>query len=154
MDSNVLLVAITTMLPVAELRGGIPIGVALGISPYILLPLVIIANSVIFFPIYFLLDFAISVFGKYSFVKNHLEKIHLRGRPYIEKYGIVGLAIFVGIPLPLTGVWTGSIIARLLGLDWKRSFLAIFLGVLIATAIVSFIVFGFLNGLAPLFLVA
>jgi len=145
--SDLLLVILTTMLPIAELRGGIPLGIALGIDPFILLPAVIIANSAIFFPIYFLLDLALPIFGKYWFVKKYMEKIHLKGSRQIEKYGIWGLAVFVGVPLPLTGVWTGSIIARLLGLDWKKGFLAIFLGVLIAAGIVALVSYGLLNGI-------
>jgi uncharacterized membrane protein len=69
---------------------------------------------------------------------------------YVEKYGIIGLAVFVGIPLPVTGVWTGTGAAWLLGLDWRKSFLAICLGVAMSATIVSLLVFGFLNGIVLL----
>jgi uncharacterized membrane protein len=71
--------------------------------------------------------------------------IHKKGSKYVEKYEVLGLAIFVGIPLPFTGVWTGSALAWLLDLDWKKSFLAVSLGVIIAACIVTAAYFFFIT---------
>lgn len=141
-------VAITTLLPIAELRGGIPIGVALNLSPWILFPLVIILNTLIFFPVYFVFDWLYERLEHVEWIRRKKDNIHAKGSRYVERYGIIGLALFVSIPLPFTGVYTGSIAARLLGLDWKRSLLAMFIGVFIATGIVSLVVYGFLGGIA------
>lgn len=148
---DLLPVIITTMLPIAELRGGIPLGIGLGLPPAAVIAAAIIANCVIFFPIYFGLGLLYGgLFSRSARARGLLERTQKRGRPYIERYGIMGLAVFIGIPLPMTGVWTGTIIAWLLGLEWKRSFLAVCLGVLIAASIVSLVVFGIIGGLGIL----
>ncbi len=144
MGPDILPVIITTMLPVAELRGGIPLGIiVMGLPPALVIPLAIIVNCLVFFPIYFGLELLYGrFFIRYAWARRLIERVHRRGRPYIERYGIPGLIIFIGIPLPVTGAWTGTGIAWLLGLDWKRSFLAVCAGVILAACIVSLVVFG------------
>ena len=136
-------VILTTLAPVTELRGGIPLGIAMGLDPWLVILTAIIFNCLVFFPIYIAL-YALygGFFDRFAWCRNLLDRVHRRGRPYIEKYGILGLVVYVGIPLPVTGAWTGTIIAWVLGLDWKRSFLAVCLGVLISATIVSLIVLG------------
>lgn len=147
MSWNILPIIITTMLPVAELRGGIPLGIALGLEPWLVILTAIIVNCLIFFPIYFGLELLYErFFIKYAWAQRLIDRVHRRGRPYIERFGILGLILFVGIPLPVTGAWTGTGIAWLLGLEWKRSFLAVCVGVLIAACIVSLVTFGLING--------
>lgn len=144
-------VILTTMLPVAELRGGIPLGIGLGLDPVLVIATAIVVNCLIFFPIYFVLELLYErFFIRYSWARRLIERVHRRGRPYIERYGIAGLIIFVGIPLPITGAWTGTGIAWLLGLEWKKSFLAVCVGVLMASAIVSLVTFGLLGGMGLL----
>ncbi|MBN2331192.1 MAG: small multi-drug export protein [Candidatus Aenigmarchaeota archaeon] len=150
MLNEMLIVIITTMLPIAELRGGIPLGLALGLPASIVIPLAFTVNCLIFFPIYFGMDlFYERFFERYGWARRLVEKLHKKA-PRVEEYGVVALILFVGIPLPVTGAWTGTGIAWLLGLDWKMSFLAVCLGVLMATAIVSLVVFGFLGFLTQL----
>ena len=76
-----------------------------------------------------------------------LEEHILKRRDQIEKYEFWGLVLFVGIPLPGTGAWTGSGIAALLHMDRKKAFLAIILGVIMATVIMSVISYGLLGAL-------
>jgi uncharacterized membrane protein len=68
---------------------------------------------------------------------NLVFRISRRRGKIVEKYGPVGLALFVAIPLPITGAWTGSIVAFLLGMSFKRAFPAIVVGVFIAGVIVT-----------------
>ena len=65
----------------------------------------------------------------------------------IKKYGYVGLILFVGIPLPGTGAWTGSLLAVLLNLDKKKSFICILAGVILASIIMTIISYGFVGNL-------
>ena len=65
----------------------------------------------------------------------------------IEKYGYLGLILFVGIPLPGTGAWTGCLIASVLEMDRKKSFLAIMLGIIMASIIMMFLSYGILGNL-------
>ena len=145
---DILSVIITTMLPIAELRGGIPLGImVLGLPPSLVIALAIVVNCLIFFPIYFGLELLYGrFFIRFSWARRLIDRVHRRGKPYLERFGIPGLILLVGIPLPITGVWTGTGIAWLLGLEWKRSFLAICVGVLIAASIVSLVTFGLING--------
>ncbi len=148
MSNELLLVALATMMPISELRGAIPLGASLGIDLTVLIPLVFIINCLIFFPIYFGLNlFYEKIFSKWEITHRIFGRIRRKGSKYIEKYEILGLAVFVGIPLPVTGVWSGTVLAWMLGLDWKKSFISISLGVVLATTIVSLFTLGFLNGL-------
>ena len=148
MDSGLLSVIITTMLPVAELRGGIPLGLSLGLDPATVIITCFIVNCLVFFPIYIALTLLYEgVFSRFGWARRLMNRIEKKGQKYIERYGIPGLIIYVGIPLPVTGAWTGTAIAWLFRLDWKRSFLTICAGVAIATAIVSAITLGLLAGI-------
>jgi uncharacterized membrane protein len=132
------------MLPIAELRGGIPLGIiGLGLDPLTVIITAIVVNALIFFPIFFVLKFLYErLFIRFRWARYLINRVHKRAGPIVEKYGIWGLIIFVGIPAPVTGAWTGTGIAWLLGLDWKRSFLAVCIGVVISAAIVSAFVLG------------
>jgi uncharacterized membrane protein len=139
-------VIVLSMSPISELRGGIPVGLALGLPPEAVILTAFLANAFVFFPVYFGLDlFYHRFFERFAWARKLMEGVHKRGAKSIEKYGVLGLAIFIGIPLPATGVWTGTGVAWLLGLDWKKSFVAAVLGVAIATAIVSAVVLGVIN---------
>jgi uncharacterized membrane protein len=146
LDTGILAVALITAAPISELRGGIPLGLALGLSPALVIGLVIAINIFIFFPIYFGLELMYHKFlSRWRFTRAVIERTHIRGRPYVERFGFAGLILLVAIPLPFTGVWTATIIAWLLGLDWRGSFVVIVAGVLIAAAIVSTAALGIIQ---------
>ena len=139
--SKELVVLIISALPLAELRGALPVAINLFHFPwhYALL-LAIIGNLL---PVPFLLLFldAISrLLSKVDIFRRILqwlfEHTKRRGR-IIERYERIGLTLFVAIPLPVTGAWTGSLIAVLFGLKFKQAFLSIFIGILIAGTIVT-----------------
>ena len=138
---NVLKVLAIAASPISELRGAIPIAIIQFHFPwhYALL-LAIIGNLL---PVLFLLLFLdpfsrllskISIFEK--ILHWLFERTRRRGK-IINRYGWIGLALFVAIPLPITGAWTGSLIAVLFGLKFKHAFLSIFIGILIAGVIVT-----------------
>jgi uncharacterized membrane protein len=128
-------------LPIAELRVAIPVGIhTFGMQWYWTLLLSIIGNMI---PVPILLLFYDSIVKLISLVKpgkKLMEWIFNRTRKHehkILKYEWLGLAIFVGIPLPLTGAWTGSILAFIMGLKFFPSLLSIFCGVVMAGVIVT-----------------
>lgn len=127
--------------PIFELRGGIPLALfEYDLHWYWALPLCIIGNLLPVPFILWFLDGVVRVLGKVAFFHRLIEWFFERTRRrsrLMERYGWVGLALFVAIPLPVTGAWTGSAAAYLLGIEWKRAFLAIALGVLVAGAIVT-----------------
>lgn len=131
------LIIITTALPILELRGSIPLALSLGLNPVLTLLLTVFVNSLLFFPIFFgLKAFYDVLLSKIKFSNRIIEGVRRRGSPYVEKYGLIGLTIFVAIPAPFTGVYSGTILGWLLGLEWKKAFLAIALGAFIAGLIV------------------
>jgi uncharacterized membrane protein len=141
MSRAIALILLATVLPISELRGGIPLGILeYHLDPLLVFCIAVIANALIFFPIFFALRllydkvlFRIPLFNRY------LDNLRKRGKPKVEKYGFWGLFLFVAVPLPLTGAYTGTILAWLLGMDWKKAFPAVGLGVIVAGLVVLLI---------------
>lgn len=125
---------VLTLVPWIELRGAVPWAVQQGDQGFI--PLIVIANCLVFFPTYFILQAVYSAIPEGSWLHRKLESARNKAHPLVERYGVLGLAFFVAVPIPGTGAYSGSCAAWLLGMGWKRSFLAVSLGVVIAGALV------------------
>ena len=145
-----LIVFIISMLPILELRGGLIAASLLKLSPVESYVIAIVGNAI---PIPFLLlliNKILSAMEKSKFklfnkMHSFLHKKIMKNKDSIEKYGFWGLVIFVGIPLPGTGAWTGAIIAAFLEMHRKKAFLAICLGMLMASIIMMIISFGVIS---------
>ncbi len=141
--SSEMKVFLIAMIPIFELRGAIPIGIySYHLSYWKVIPLAIAGNMVPIFLILLFFDFVTKIFFKFKFTKKLLEVIFRRTRSkseIIEKYEEIGLMFFVAIPLPITGAWTGSLAAYLMGLSFWKSIFFIFLGVCIASLVVTFL---------------
>ena len=131
---------IFSMLPIAELRGGIPYAIANDISPLAAYFICVGANLMAFPIVYFFLSFLHPIFLKVSIYESLFEKFVVRTRKKvennIEKWGFWGLMVFVMIPLPVTGAYTGSFAAWLFNFRKREAFLSVSLGVVIAGVIV------------------
>ena len=139
--SKELVVLIISALPIFELRGAIPVAITVFHFPwYYALPLAIIGN-LLPVPVILLFLNAISKWlSKIGFFDRFFRWLfeHTRRRgKIVERYERIGLVLFVAIPLPVTGAWTGSLAAILFGLKFKHAFLSIFVGILIAGVIVT-----------------
>lgn len=134
-------VFIVSMLPVFELRGSIPVGINMfGMNWPSVWLISIIGNMVPIFFILLFFDWVARILSKIPIMKRLLDWLFERTRrrsKLIEKYEELALILFVAIPLPITGAWTGSLAAYLLGLRFWHSILNIFIGVLIASIIVT-----------------
>lgn len=143
-------VFIISMIPILELRGGLIVSSLLQVPITTAIPLCIIGNII---PIPFILLFIRQIFKWMKKIKlfrgliERLENRALSKSDNIKKYEFWGLVLFVGIPLPGTGAWTGSLIAALLEVDFKKAVLAELLGIAIATIIMSFVSYGLLGAL-------
>ncbi|MCX8006526.1 MAG: small multi-drug export protein [Coriobacteriia bacterium] len=126
--------AVVTLIPWIELRGAVPMAIANGERAF--LPLVLLANLAIFWPGYYFLESVYEHLPEGGWVHRRLEGVRAKARPLVERYGFVGLALFVAVPLPGTGAYSGTAAAWLLDLEPKRAFLAVSLGVVIAFAVV------------------
>ena len=139
--SNELVVLIISALPLIELRGALPVAINLFHMPwYYAFPLAIIGNLL---PVPFILLFLNTfsrLLSKIDTFQRILQWLFERTRRWgkiVERYERIGLTLFVAIPLPITGAWTGSLAAILFGLKFKHAFLSIFIGILIAGAIIT-----------------
>jgi len=138
---DVLNVALVSMSPVIELRGGIPLGLALGMSPLLVYIVAVVFNFLAVPIILFFLDNVHSHLLKYGRYKAFFDNyIHSKRKKLEKSIGkrteFIALMIFVAIPLPGTGAWTGTILAWFFGMKRIKVYLAILFGVILAGIIV------------------
>lgn len=146
---NFLTIEFTVMfvaaLPIIELRGAIPVGISLGLSPIHATILSFIGSMI---PVPFILFTIRPIFNYLKATKTFKKLIHkltdrsMSGSGRIQKYGFWGLLLFVSLPLPGTGVWSGSLAAALLDMRFKWAFPTIFIGNLIAGIIIMMLSHG------------
>ncbi len=136
---------LVSMVPVVELRGGIPFGVGLGLPQWAAFVAAVIGNLL---PIPFIIIYIRRIF---QWMRAHMPKLdrlvdrletkaHLKGRK-VSRYKYLGLALFVAIPLPGTGGWTGALVAAFLDMPLRKALPAILLGILLAGGIMSLLTF-------------
>ena len=143
-------VFIISMIPILELRGGLLVSSLLQVPLATAIPICIIGNII---PIPFILLFIRQIFKwmkKIRIFEKLIVKLEERAMgksDSIKRYEFWGLVLFVGIPLPGTGAWTGSLIAALLEIDFKKAVLSELIGIVMATIIMSIVSYGLLGAL-------
>ena len=139
---------VTAMMPILEIRGAIPVGVASGLDPWLAFAVGFVGNMLPI-PILILLTHKII-----EWLKKHnvlvkltawLENKGSKGAQKVQKYSFWGLFILVAIPLPGTGAWTGALVASLLDMRLKRALPAIAMGVAAAGLIVLLVTYGVIS---------
>ena len=138
-----------SMLPVVELRLGLPYGIAIGLDYPLALLSAIVGNLL---PVPFIILFIKNILAFLrqkiakldGFITRIEERAHLKSE-VVKKYGAIGLCLLVAIPLPGTGAWTGALVAALMGMELKRAMPTIVVGVLIAAAIMTGVTFGVIH---------
>ena len=142
-----------SMLPIIELRGAIPMAFALEL-PWFQAYLISVIGNLLPVPfILLLINFVLKWMSNskikfFNKIATFLYKKVEKNREKIEKYSFWGLCLFIAIPLPVTGAWTGSLVAAVIGMKPWKAFLSALLGVLIAGAVVTLIVYGGIGFLA------
>lgn len=142
-----------SMLPIIELRGAIPMAFAFGLpwwQAYIIsvlgnllpVPFILLLINIV---LKWMSNSKVSFFNKFA---NFLYRKVDKNRARIEKYSFWGLCLFIAIPLPVTGAWTGSLVAAVIGMKPWKAFVSALLGVLIAGIVVTLIVYGGIGFLA------
>ena len=150
-----------TFVPVFELRWSIPIGiysgtvncipligsfVGFGLDPFLVFFICVLANAFLALISYFFFDKIIHIFLRIRLIDSLYQKFVIKTQkkvaPLVDKYGLFGLALFIAIPLPGSGTWTGTLAAYLLGFGYKKTFAANLIGVIIAGIIVTLITIG------------
>ena len=136
-----------SMIPIIELRGAIPLGAALGLPVCESFVLSVLGNML---PVPIILLFVkkvlsfmskckIKLFNK---VANWVYSKAEKNRVKIEKYSFLGIAAFVGVPLPMTGAWTGSLVAAFINMKFWKALLSALIGVLVAAVVMSLVSYG------------
>ncbi|MFH1316002.1 MAG: small multi-drug export protein [Candidatus Woesearchaeota archaeon] len=152
MLNEILIIILLTFLPFLELRASIPYGIiVLGKEYWLLVFAIAVAANILLGPIlYVFFHKIIRLFLKVKSINKLWEKVIERAqkkvKPYIEKYGVIGLGIFIGVPLPGSGVYTGSIGGYLLGFNFKDFMKSVVIGVLIAGIVVTIISYSGISG--------
>ena len=145
-----MIVFVISMVPILELRGGLLAASLLNIPIVRAIWYCVIGNII---PVPFILLLITPIFNrlkKTRLFRPMVEKLETRAlgkSEQIERYEFWGLVLFVGVPLPGTGAWTGALIASLLGIRFRKAFPAIILGIFIATIIMSIVSYGLLGAL-------
>lgn len=144
-----LIVLLISMLPIVELRGAIPIAIGLlGMSWWESLFFAIVGNMLPVPLILLFMNKLTILLNKWSFTRNMLSKIFARTRTkskVIERYQEIGLTLFIALPLPITGAWTGSLAAHIFGLKFWKSMACALGGVTIAGIIMTLLSLGVLS---------
>ena len=143
-----ILIFLISMMPILELRGGILAAALLNMDPKNSFIICLLGNIIVIPIALYFLELIFKILRKINFFDkliNKIEKKCLSKREQLDKYGYLGLLLFVGIPLPGTGAWTGCFLASLLGMDKKKSAIAAMAGVLMAGIIMMILSFGILK---------
>jgi uncharacterized membrane protein len=142
------------IVPVSELRGAIPYAYFNGVPLWLSAVIGVLSNALVPFIGFIFLGTLHKLLDKWGAYHRLFEKTVAKARTKVgekvRKYGLWGLMVFVAVPLPITGAWTGTIGAWVLGLDRKKSILSILLGVLISGTIVTIVILTG-SGIASLF---
>lgn len=142
---NDLVIIGAAALPYLELRGAIPVACSLGLSAPRAYLLAVFGNMLPVLPLMTLIGFVsrwLSRFPMFARFFEHVFRHCEKNKGQILKYGYWGLALFVAIPLPMTGAWSGAVLAFLVGLRKRYAFFAIFAGVIVAGIIVLILTYG------------
>ncbi|BAS28336.1 hypothetical protein LIP_2500 [Limnochorda pilosa] len=139
-----------TLVPWIELRGSIPLGLAWNLPWYGVALVAVAANVLVFVPTYAALALLYDRWLSRTFVRALVERARRRGQPLIARHGTWGLALFVAVPLPGTGAYSGTALAFLLGLPANRAFGAVAAGVVLAGMVVTLVSTGVLAGVRSL----
>ncbi len=140
--NNIIQLILVTFIPGLELRASIPYGITVLGMPWIKVVIITFITNILLGPIvYILLNQFVHIVIKINFFNKIYEKFVIRTRHKIEnkveKYGELGLALFIGVPLPGSGVYTGALAAFILGLNFKKFLIATVIGVFIAGILVT-----------------
>lgn len=141
-------VFLVSLMPILECRGGLLAASLLNVDLWRAIPICVIGNVL---PMPFLLKFLRQIFSflkRFEPVRPAIEYLEQRGEKKsaaLANGEFLGLLLFVGIPLPGTGGWTGSLAASIMGMKFGKALLAIFLGILMATVIMSIVSYGLLG---------
>jgi uncharacterized membrane protein len=140
-----------TLMPFLELRASIPYGIVVRQMNTVFVFLICVITNILLAPVvYVFLDKFVHLFFYFKPIEKmynrHVERTQKKIHKYVEKYGWLGVAIFIGIPLPGSGVYSGALASYVLGLSFRKFMVSAVIGVIIAGIIVTLVTFLGVNG--------
>jgi uncharacterized membrane protein len=151
----ILILILITLIPTLELRASIPYGILRADMHWWAVVIVCVATNIVLGPlVYLFLDKAVAMVLRFEWLNRiygrSVKRTQRRIQKYVDRYGEMGVALFIGIPLPGTGSYSGALGAYLLGLGYRKFIIANVMGVLMAGAIVTAAVLSGVEGLRML----
>ena len=135
---RVIHVMLLSIAPFVELRLAIPYGITKGLHPVVAVGAAVVATWLLIVPVFLIMDLFYNRFlSRIALIRRFVEEIRIRGRPYVERWGVLGVGIYVSLPLPGPGIYSGAVLAWLFGLPRRQAIIALGLGVLVSGVLVA-----------------
>lgn len=134
---------VLSIVPWVELRVAIPYGITKGLSPIVTFSAAVLASWAVIVPMFLGLDLFYERFlSRYALVRRFIEEVRRHGRKYVDRWGVVGVGVYVSLPLPGPGVYSGAVLAWTFGLPRRQAIAALAIGVLVSALLVTLISTG------------
>jgi uncharacterized membrane protein len=135
---RVIHVMILSIAPFVELRLAIPYGITKGLHPLLAIAAAVAATWVVIVPMFLVMDLFYERFiSRIPLVRHFVEEVRARGRNYVERWGVVGVGVYVSLPLPGPGVYSGTVLAWLFGLPRRQAIISLATGILVSAILVA-----------------
>jgi uncharacterized membrane protein len=135
---RVIHVVLLSIAPFVELRLAIPYGITKGLHPLVAIAAAVAATWVVIVPMFLVMDLFYERFiSRIPLARHFVEEIRRRGRNYVERWGVVGVGVYVSLPLPGPGVYSGTVLAWLFGLPRRQAIVSLAIGILISGILVA-----------------
>jgi uncharacterized membrane protein len=135
---RIIQVMLFSIAPFVELRLAIPYGITKGVHPIVAVAAAVVATWAVIVPMFLVMDLFFERFlSRFPLVRHFVEEVRTRGRPYVERWGVVGVGVYVSLPLPGPGVYSGTVLAWLFGMPRRQAIIALATGVLVSGILVA-----------------
>jgi uncharacterized membrane protein len=135
---RIIQVMLFSIAPFVELRLAIPYGITKGVHPIVAVAAAVVATWAVIVPMFLVMDLFFERFlSRVPLVRHFVEEVRTRGRPYVERWGVVGVGVYVSLPLPGPGVYSGTVLAWLFGMPRRQAIIALATGVLVSGILVA-----------------
>ncbi len=135
---RVIHVMILSIAPFVELRLAIPYGITKGLHPLVAIAAAVAATWVVIVPMFLVMDLFYERFiSRIPLVRHFVGEVRRRGRQYVERWGVVGVGVYVSLPLPGPGVYSGTVLAWLFGLPRRQAIISLAIGILVSAILVA-----------------
>ena len=135
---RIIQVTLFSIAPFVELRLAIPYGITKGLHPIVAVAAAVVATWAVIFPMFLVMDLFYERFlSRVPLIRHFVEEVRKRGRHYVERWGVVGVGVYVSLPLPGPGVYSGTVLAWLFGMPRRQAIIALATGVLVSGILVA-----------------